>query len=65
LLTLAASNFPLGFKDTLTGGDIPVVWTNTKYKMIYMNMGHGDKIFSDANQNQMFEDALVWVASKH
>jgi len=65
LLTLDPSNFPLGFKDTLTGGDIPVVWTNTKYRMIYMNMGHGDKIFSDAHQNRMFEDALLWLAAKH
>jgi type 1 glutamine amidotransferase len=65
LLTLDPSNFPLGFKDTLTGGDIPVVWTNTKYRMIYMNMGHGDKIFSDEHQNQLFEDALLWLASKH
>jgi uncharacterized protein len=64
LLTLDPSNFPLGFKDTLTGGDIPVAWTNTKYRMIYMNMGHGDKIFSDEHQNQLFEDALLWLASK-
>jgi type 1 glutamine amidotransferase len=65
LLTLDPLNFPLGFKDTLTGGDIPVVWTNTKYRMIYMNMGHGDRIFSDEHQNQMFEDALLWLAPKH
>ena len=65
LLTLDPSNFPLGFKDTLNGGDIPVVWTNTKYRMIYMNMGHGDKIFSDSRQNRMFKDALLWLASKH
>ena len=65
LLTLSLSNFPLGFKDTLTGGDIPVVWTNTRYRMIYMNMGHGDRIFSDTHQNQMFEDALLWLERKH
>jgi uncharacterized protein len=65
LLTLDPSNFPLGFKDTLTGGDIPVVWTNTKYRMIYMNMGHGDRIFSDEVQNRLFEDALLWLATKH
>lgn len=64
LLTLDPSNFPLGFKDTLTGGDIPVAWTNTRYRMIYMNMGHGDKIFSNEQQNQMFEDALQWLGSK-
>jgi type 1 glutamine amidotransferase len=65
LLTLDPSNFPLGFKDTLTGGDIPVAWTNTRYNMIYVNMGHGDKIFSDPHQNQMFKDALQWLGTKH
>jgi type 1 glutamine amidotransferase len=64
LLTLDPSNFPLGFKDTLTGGDIPVAWTNTRYRMIYVNMGHGDKIFSDTRQNQFFVDALLWLGSK-
>jgi type 1 glutamine amidotransferase len=62
LITLDPSNYPLGFKDTLTAGDIPVVWTNTKYRMIYLNMGHGDKIFTDPRQNLMFEDALLWLA---
>ena len=61
LLSLDASNFPLGFKDTLTAGDIPVAWTNKRYRMIYMNMGHGDRIFSDPHQNQLFEDALHWL----
>ncbi len=65
LLTLDPSNFPLGFKDTLTGGDIPVAWTNTRYRMFYVNMGHGDSIFSDAHQNQMFEIALLWLARRH
>jgi uncharacterized protein len=64
LLTLDVSNYPLGFKDTLTSGDIPVVWTNTKYRMIYMNMGHGDKIFTDAHQNDLFEDALRWLGGR-
>jgi len=45
-MTLAPSNYPLGFKDTLAGGDIPVTWTNTKYKMIYTNMGHGNQILT-------------------
>jgi type 1 glutamine amidotransferase len=64
LLTLDPSNYPLGFKDTLTGGDIPVVWTNTKYRMIYMNMGHGDKIFTNPQQNILFEDALLWLGGR-
>ena len=46
LATFDAANYPLGLKDVLTSGDLPVVWTNTKYKMLYMNMGHGDKIFT-------------------
>ena len=59
LVTFDSSNYPLGLKDVLTGGDLPVVWTNTKYKMIYMNMGHGDKIFTNATQNKLFEDAIL------
>ena len=61
LMTLDPSNYPLGFKDTLTGGDIPVAWTNTNYKMIYTNMGHGDKLLSNPTQNRFFENALLWL----
>jgi uncharacterized protein len=63
LLTLDPSNYPLGLKDMITSGDLPVVWTNTKYKMIYMNMGHGNTFASPA-QNFLFEDALLWLG-KH
>ncbi|QNI37822.1 ThuA domain-containing protein [Edaphobacter albus] len=61
LLTLASSNYPLGMKDILRGGDLPVMWTNTRYRMLYMNMGHGDKIFTSDIQNRMMEDAIVWI----
>lgn len=64
LVTLDPANYPLGKKDIIREGDIPVVWTNTKYKMLYMNMGHGDLIFTSPEQNQMFEDALLWLAAK-
>jgi uncharacterized protein len=64
LMTLAASNYPLGFKDTLAGGDIPVTWTNTKYKMIYTNMGHGNKILTNPQQNLFFENALLWLGGR-
>jgi uncharacterized protein len=63
LLTLSPSNYPLGFKDTLEGGDLPVVWTNTQYRMLYMNMGHGDRIFTDDTQNHLFEDAILWLGT--
>jgi type 1 glutamine amidotransferase len=63
LLTLDPTNYPLGLKDTLTAGDLPVVWTNTKYRMLYMNMGHGDKIFTSAEQNGLFENAILWLGN--
>jgi type 1 glutamine amidotransferase len=61
LLTLDPQNYPIGLKDTITGGDCPVVWTNTRFHMIYVNMGHGDKIFTSAVQNKLFEDAILWL----
>ena len=61
LLTLSPANYPLGFKDVLTAGDLPVVWTNKRYKMLYINMGHGDKIFSSPTQNQLIQNSLVWL----
>ena len=63
LLTLDPQNYPLGLKDTIVGGDLPVVWTNTKYRMLYMNMGHGDKIFDDPKENSLFENGLIWVGT--
>jgi len=62
LLTLSPSNYPLGLKDTIVSGDVPVVWTNTAYRMLYVNMGHGDRIFSSDMQNQFFENAVLWLA---
>ncbi|MDB5287730.1 MAG: ThuA protein [Mucilaginibacter sp.] len=64
LVTLSPANYPLGKKDIIRSGDIPVVWTNTRYRMLYINMGHGDQIFNSKKQNQMFEDALLWLATK-
>ena len=61
LLTLDPENYPLGLKDTLLAGDVPVVWTNTRYRMIYLNMGHGNQIFSSSVQNRLFENALLWL----
>jgi uncharacterized protein len=64
LLTLDPANYPLGLKDTITAGDLPVVWTNTRYRMLYMNMGHGDQIFTSKEQNRLFEDAILWLGSR-
>ncbi len=64
LVALAPENYPIGLKDTITGGDLPVVWTNTKYRMLYINMGHGEKIFNIAEQNKLFEDAVLWLGKR-
>jgi len=63
LLTLSPENYPIGLKDVITGGDLPVVWTNTHYRMLYMNMGHGNHIFDDETQNHLFEDAVLWLGT--
>jgi uncharacterized protein len=63
LATLDPSNYPLGLKDVVIGGDLPVVWSNTKYKMVYMNMGHGDKIFTSSIQNRLMENAMNWLGT--
>ncbi len=63
LLSLSQKNLPMGLKDVVFGGDFPVVWTNTNYRMIYLNMGHGDETFTDATQNLLFVNALRWIVS--
>lgn len=64
LVSLSAANYPLGLKDILRSGDTPVVWTNTDYRMVYLNMGHGAHIFSDATQNMLIINAFKWVVSQ-
>jgi type 1 glutamine amidotransferase len=63
LVTLDPSNYPLGKKDLLTGGDTPVVWTNIRYRMVYMNQGHIYHVFESPIQNQMYDDAILWLGS--
>jgi uncharacterized protein len=31
--------------------------------MLYINMGHGDKIFTSEIQNKLFENAVVWLGT--
>ena len=63
LLSIAPENYPLGIKDIVEYGDFPVVWTNNKYRMIYLNMGHGDEEYQDATQKLLFTNALRWIVS--
>jgi type 1 glutamine amidotransferase len=67
LLTLDPTQYPLGIKGLITkkDPDVPVVWTNTNFKMLYANMGHGDKVFTSPTQNKLFENAILWLLGKH
>ena len=77
LLSIDPSSFPLGTgpktNEIWHGGDYPVVWTNRKYKMIYLNMGHNDidyehktnrelsSTFGSDTQNKLIIDSLLWL----
>ena len=64
LLSLSPKNYPLGIKDVVNFGDFPIVWYNKNYRMIYLNMGHGDEEFIDGTQNLLLVNAFRWVVSK-
>jgi hypothetical protein len=74
LLAIDESSFPLGTgpkaHEIWQSGYYPVVWTNKKYKMLYVNMGHNDidyehgtnktlsYTFQNENQNKVILNAL-------
>ncbi|TLU96940.1 ThuA domain-containing protein [Dyadobacter sediminis] len=80
LLSIDPSSFPLGTgpkqHEIWKSGYYPVVWTNRKYKMIYLNMGHNDIdyenktdkelsfTFDNDIQNQFLVNALIWLGNK-
>jgi hypothetical protein len=80
LLSIDSSSFPLGTGPKLHeiwhSGYYPVVWTNTRYSMLYVNMGHNDIdyenqtnkelsfTFNNPVQDKMVLDALVWLGKK-
>jgi hypothetical protein len=80
LLSIDPSSFPLGTgpkqSEIWHSGYYPVVWTNTKFKMMYVNMGHNDMdyehkfdktnktlsyTFDDETQDKMILNALMWM----
>jgi hypothetical protein len=79
LLSIHPSSFPLGTgpkqHEIWHSGYYPVAWTNKKYNMVYMNMGHNDIdyegktnkelsfTFANPTQNKFVINALKWVAS--
>ena len=64
LLSISPKNYPLGLKDIIYGGKLPIVWTNRDYRMIYLNMGHGDEEFEDPTQKLLFVNAFRWIVSR-
>lgn len=74
LVAIDESSFPLGTgpkaHEIWHSGYYPVVWTNKKYKMLYVNMGHNDidyehgtnktlsNTFENENQNKLILNAL-------
>ena len=83
LLSIDPSSFPLGTgpkqNEIWHSGYYPVVWTNKKYKMLYLNMGHNDIDYEhkyDATnktlsytlnnpiQDRLIIDALLWLGDR-
>lgn len=64
LVSLSDLNYPIGIKDVVSFGEFPIVWTNRKYRMIYLNIGHGDVEFTDATQNLLLVNAFRWIVSR-
>jgi hypothetical protein len=83
LASIDSTSFPLGTGpkpyEIWHSGYYPVVWTNTKFRMIYINMGHNDIdyennnnkelsfTFTNETQNKLILNALHWlgISSAH
>ncbi|MDB4892022.1 MAG: ThuA protein [Gemmatimonadetes bacterium] len=83
LLSIDSTSFPLGTgpkpHEIWHSGYYPVVWTNRKYRMIYMNMGHNDidyehkfdltnrtlsSTLNNPIQDRLIIDGLLWLGSR-
>ena len=79
LASIDPASFPLGTgpkpHEIWHSGYYPVVWTNKRYKMLYLNMGHNDidyehktdkelsSSFSSEAQNKLIIDGLLWLGN--
>lgn len=80
LLSIDPASFPLGTgpkaHEIWHSGDYPVVWTNRKFRMLYLNMGHNDIDYENGTnrelsfqfkneiQNKLVMDGLFWLADQ-
>ena len=79
LLSVDSTSFPLGTGpkqyEIWHSGYYPMVWTNKKFKMMYLNMGHNDIdydnktnkelsfTFDNEIQNQLIMKTLLWLGT--
>jgi hypothetical protein len=79
LLAIDESSFPLGTgpkpNEIWHDGYYPVVWTNKKYKMLYVNMGHNDidyehgtnktlsYTFENEAESNLILNGLLWLGN--
>ncbi|WP_330281141.1 ThuA domain-containing protein [Streptomyces sp. NBC_00588] len=73
LASVDPSSFPLGTDPNQSwySGYYPILWTNTKYRMLYANFGHNamdydtnttlSSTFASATQNRFLLDGLKWL----
>jgi hypothetical protein len=73
LASVDPSSFPLGTDPNQSwyDGYYPILWTNTKYRMLYANFGHNamdydtnttlSSTFASATQNRFLLDGLKWL----
>lgn len=76
LCSIDPSSYPLGTdpNQSWRSGDNPIVWTNTKFKMIYCNSGHNDMDYaankaksltwSNAQHCQLILNAINWLGGR-
>ncbi|MBE7169362.1 MAG: ThuA domain-containing protein [Williamsia sp.] len=80
LLSVDSTSFPLGTgpkpHEIWHSGDYPVVWTSTKYRMVYFNMGHNDMdyegktnktlsfTFGNEVQDRLVLNSLLWLGNR-
>jgi hypothetical protein len=83
LLSIDPTSFPLGTgpkqNEIWHSGYYPVVWTNKRYKMLYLNMGHNDidyehkydatnktlsYTFNNTIQDRLIINGLLWLGNR-
>jgi len=80
LVSIDPSSFPLGTgpkaHEIWYDGYYPVVWTNKKYRMVYLNMGHNDidyeggtnktlsHTFGNEEQDRLILNGIYWLLER-